>query len=69
MVARNSYIVIVKARGGVQVNATRDHDIKSGRTVSLVVVFHVQEGVEVNIAVEVHVGPMSRSENDARSYD
>lgn len=45
-----------------------NQNIRSGRTVSLVVVFHVQEGVEVNVAVEVHVRPMSRSEHDARSH-
>lgn len=68
IVARNSYIVIVKANGGTLVNATREQRIGSVRTVSLVVVFHVQEGVEVNIAVEVHIGPMSRSEHDRPAH-
>lgn len=69
MVARNSYIVIVNASGGARIDATRYQSIRSRRTVSLVVVFHVQEGVEVNVAVKVHVGPKPRSEHDERSHN
>lgn len=35
-----------------------NQNIRSGRTVSLVVVFHVQEGIEVDIAVEMYIGSM-----------
>ena len=65
IVRENSYIVIVNPTASSEYNDS-EFEAGTGRTVYLVIVSHIDEGIRVYVAVKAHARPVRGSVRPAR---